>query len=393
MRNLRIAVILAFAGIWPAHGFEPSHDFNAKIPAPSRIEGTARDSAPLSLKGFKPNDPMATRAMALKLREVEESLKRLVRGPQQIKVYRSAAPSVVLILTPTSDGSGSLISNDGFILTNWHVVREQSEVSVFLKPVASGQPAAVRAEVVKTSEELDLAVIKLAQPAEGRSPIPLGHLSSIEVGSDVIVIGHPRRLYWTLTTGIVSQIRQKYQWRGFRADVIQTQAPMNPGNSGGPLLNEDGQLIGVVSFKAHNRDSSMPNEGLGFAVSVDEVRKFLAAPASTTELRSPSGPDCEPKEIRRGRHQSRPADIVIFEFDCDWKATGMKLIPDDESKPIELQVDRNNDGKADVAFIDRKRDGRWSISYWDVDFDGKPDLIGHHPDGKMRPSRFERYRQ
>ena len=92
---------------------------------------------------------------------------------------------------------------------------------------------------------------------------------------DVHAIGHPTGEAWTYTTGVISQYRQAYEWQveddpiKHRADIIQTQTPINPGSSGGPLFGDSSSLIGVNSFKAGG-------EGLNFAVSVDEVRKFLA---------------------------------------------------------------------------------------------------------------------
>ena len=117
--------------------------------------------------------------------------------------------------------------------------------------------------------------MKASEAPTGRTPVRLGDASEIAVGMDVHAIGHPTGEAWTYTTGVISQYRQAYEWQAessaakHKADVIQTQTPINPGSSGGPLLGDSGNLVGVNSFKAEG-------EGLNFAITVDEVKRFLA---------------------------------------------------------------------------------------------------------------------
>jgi hypothetical protein len=140
-----------------------------------------------------------------------------------------------------------------------------------------------------------------------------------------------------------------------KADIIQTQTPINPGNSGGPLLGDNGTLIGVNSFKASG-------EGLNFAVSVDEVRKFLSRSASRVSQNSRKPNSCEPKELSRFRNKENNATVISYDMFCTRKDTGEHVIPDDQSKAIFLRMDRNGDGYADVIFFDLKRRGKWDIS-------------------------------
>jgi S1-C subfamily serine protease len=115
----------------------------------------------------------------------------------------------------------------------------------------------------------------------GRISIRLGTTDEIAVGADVHAIGHPTGEAWTYTTGVISQYRLTYKWsnRGeeikHQADIIQTQTPINPGNSGGPLISDADTLIGVNSFKGDG-------EGLSFAVSVDDVKRFLVRSGTRT---------------------------------------------------------------------------------------------------------------
>ena len=127
---------------------------------------------------------------------------------------------------------------------------------------------------------------------------------------DVHAIGHPTGEAWTYTTGVISQYRQGYEWKAeddpikHKADIIQTQTPINPGNSGGPLLSDLSSLIGVNSFKAGG-------EGLNFAVSVDEVRKFIARSGNRigqTSSAPKSDRECKAKELSKFRTEKKRCD-------------------------------------------------------------------------------------
>ena len=178
------------------------------------------------------------------------------RGPQDITLFREDAPSVVLIRTNDFFGSGSLLQ-DNLILTNFHVVDHNREVTVVFKPAdPSGRPTAdevVKADVVKIDVQRDLALVHpRSLPNRTVRPLQIS-LKGVEVGEDVAAIGHPEDLEWTFTKGIVSSVRHDFEWPSglaapHRATVIQTQTPINPGNSGGPLLSGDGKIVGVNSF-------------------------------------------------------------------------------------------------------------------------------------------------
>jgi hypothetical protein len=170
-----------------------------------------------------------------------------------------------------------------------------------------------------------------------------------------------------------------------KADIIQTQTPINPGNSGGPLISDSGHLIGVNSFKA-------TGEGLNFAVSVDDVKRFLVHGNRVAEKTAPSKKaDCEPRELSRFRNKANNATVVSLDMFCTGRPTGENVIPDNSAEPIYLKIDRNGDGKADVIFFDLKRRGKWDMSWWDENFDGHWTLVGYHDDGSATPSRFESF--
>ena len=197
------------------------------------------------------------------------------RGSIGQNIYGKYSRSVVLIFNDDikGTGSGSVIMKDiGAIITNWHVIQKAEQVGVIFKKDGEIQKSDVYvADVIGYDATKDLAVLKL----RGKVPDDVNELklSSIlpDVGSDVHAIGHPGSLSWTYTKGYVSQVRENYKWtyeKTLHSVYNQTQTPISPGNSGGPLISSNGLLIGVNSFKAQG-------ENLNFAVTSLEVINFL----------------------------------------------------------------------------------------------------------------------
>ena len=322
-----------------------------------------------------------------------------VRSAKDAQIYRTISPAVVLVATKDGFGSGSLLDTAGNILTNWHVVKGYEYVGLVFKPTVEGREPTrdeiKRGRVIKYDEIADLALVKATEVPPGRTPVRLGDSSEIAVGLDVHAIGHPTGEAWTYTTGVISQYRQAYAWQAegdpikHRADIIQTQTPINPGNSGGPLLGDSSNLIGVNSFKAGG-------EGLNFAVSVDEVKRFIARPGNKiaqTPRATKSDLGCKPKELSKFRNKGNDATVVSFDMFCSGQDqdTGELVTPDDQSQAIFLRVDRNGDGRVDLIIFDLNRRGKWDLSFWDEKFEGHWTLVGYHDDGSLKPTRFESY--
>jgi hypothetical protein len=143
----------------------------------------------------------------------------------------------------------------------------------------------------------------------------------------------------------------------------------------------------VNSFKAPG------SEGLNFAVSVDDVKRFLlrSSEASSPGAGSTNATRCKPKVLSKYRSQDNTSQVTSLDMFCDGRASGEYVVPDRASAPIFLRVDRNGDGKADVIFFDLKRSGKWDISWWDDKYTGSWSLVGYHDDGTLKPSRFESY--
>jgi S1-C subfamily serine protease len=173
----------------------------------------------------------------------------------------------------TATGSGIVISANGTILTNWHVVENAVKVTVSLE-----EGKTVNAQVVGKDPSNDLAVLRI--PTEGLTlhPLTLGDSSTVQVGDPVLAIGNPFDLERTLTTGVISALQRHITApNGFTiSNVLQTDAPINPGNSGGPLLNAAGQVIGINS-QIETGGSGDGSVGIGFAVPINTAKAELPA--------------------------------------------------------------------------------------------------------------------
>ncbi|WP_312160481.1 trypsin-like peptidase domain-containing protein [Phenylobacterium sp.] len=326
--------------------------------------------------------------------------RQVTRGAKDAEVYQAASPSVVLVVTRDAFGSGALISADGKIVTNLHVVGDADEVGVVFKPAtegaAFGKADLRRAKVIRRDEVADLALLQVSEIPAGVQPLKLAASGPVQVGSDVHAIGHPTGQAWTYTRGIVSQVRKDYAWRtemglAHKATVVQTQTPINPGNSGGPLLDDNLEIIGINSFKSDG-------EGLNFAVSADDVRAFLALKADRTAARATAvrknlaSKSCEAAALEEWPTTDPKGMGYLVDVDCDGEGDFVVIEPARKSDPITYLFDHDGDGKIDGAIIDHGRDGNFDEALLDVDGDGQYDLIGQFKPGEADPYRYERIR-
>ena len=201
------------------------------------------------------------------------------------QVAAKVVPSVVKLETDmgraSEEGSGIILSSDGLILTNTHVVEAAKEGSDTTITFADGRTT--KFTVVGTDPSSDIAVVK-ADGVSDLTPITIGSSGNLKVGQDVVAIGSPLGLEGTVTTGIISALNRPVAAGGdirnqnTVLDAIQTDAAINPGNSGGALVNMNGELVGVNSAIAtlggDSADAQSGSIGLGFAIPIDQAKRI-----------------------------------------------------------------------------------------------------------------------
>jgi putative serine protease PepD len=215
------------------------------------------------------------------------------------QVADTVLPSVVQLEGPSGEGSGVVISADGLILTNAHVLEAgqaaQQQSPLGQTPESGGGAGALQGlsavfqngnrapvQVVGTDPSADLAVVR-AQGVSGLTPATLGDSSQLRVGQEVVAVGSPLGLSGTVTTGIVSALQRPVASGGAQSgqatvlDAIQTDAAINPGNSGGALVDMQGRVVGITSAIAslgQSQGGQSGSIGLGFAIPVDQAARI-----------------------------------------------------------------------------------------------------------------------
>ena len=211
------------------------------------------------------------------------------------RIYEETSKAVVLITSfdrgqrSSSNGTGSIISEDGLILTNAHVIFNDERnkpfdaIRVFLKPdrvtgnLRSDTSRKFRATLVHYSNPLDLAILKIQAPQISNSLpfLGLSDLSKTSIGDPVLAIGHPEQGgLWTLTTGTISSLIEDFE--GTRGkDVFQTETSINKGNSGGPLIDQHGHMVGINSMIARKGKSGIAITDVNFSIKSTVAMKWM----------------------------------------------------------------------------------------------------------------------
>jgi Do/DeqQ family serine protease len=206
----------------------------------------------------------------------------------------------------TSLGSGVIVSPDGYLLTNNHVVERGTRLRAQL---LDGRE--LSAKVVGTDPSSDLAVLKL-ETREKTPYVAAGRSDDLLIGETVIAVGNPFGLAHTVTVGVVSAVHRNFK-NGDRTlfDFIQTDASINPGNSGGPLLNIDGQLVGVNTAIVGER-----NAGIGFAIPIDRARRIAEDLIRFGEVREGyTGLEVQDAPAREVEGRSQPGGVAVAGVD------------------------------------------------------------------------------
>ncbi|MCL5994926.1 MAG: trypsin-like peptidase domain-containing protein [Chloroflexi bacterium] len=199
-------------------------------------------------------------------------------------VYQAIQPSLVLIQTEFPDkegevengvGSGVVIDDSGDILTSLHVVANATDIQLTF---ADGTQSSAR--VMAKQPENDIAVLRASQPPEQIVPATLGNPNAMRVGDEAFVVGNPFGLYGSMTSGVISGFERSFQPPNSDQKLhglIQIDAAVNPGNSGGPLLNRYGQVIGIVTGLVNPTEQNV-FIGIGFAVPINVAGSAAGMP-------------------------------------------------------------------------------------------------------------------
>lgn len=344
---------------------ERSEQFMASLNYFSADEGSYRWSTPNDGGGYNKN---------IKL---NETLK--FRGSGK-NIYSDYADSIFLIISMDkndsnkwAEGTGSLISRDGYIVTSYHVIENNlnGDIEIYTKPKnpesTFGEKYFGKIELINPIS--DLAIIKLNNLPKSILPIPVGSYQDIKIGDEVHAIGHPNGLYWSYTKGVVSQIRENFVWeisshQQRSATVIQTQTPISPGNSGGPLFSPQGKIIGVNTMKADG-------ENLNFAVAIDEANKIIRNKDNYINKNKSN------EIVSKSKIVSKKFPNALSEDDYNNNGVVDTWYLDTNKNAIidKAFIDDDENGLIEAALFDNDEDGNWDSLAIDTNADGKHNKI------------------
>ena len=259
LRPLAVIAILILVAYWAGARWGPRGPVNVEAVPPMTVD-----------TGSVKNVSLADRDAALSNDEV-----------LNVRIYRQASPAVANVLTKATEydfwmdpvpvegaGSGFVIDNKGYILTNFHVVQGAQSIEVVL-----GDQSRYPAKFIGADQRNDVALVKIEPKGKPLVALPLGDSASLQVGQKVLAIGNPFGFQSTLTTGVVSALGRTVQTSQttFIDEAIQTDAAINRGNSGGPLINSHGEVIGINSAIYTPTGTTA---GIGFAIPVNTAKRI-----------------------------------------------------------------------------------------------------------------------
>ncbi|MDR0671726.1 MAG: S1C family serine protease [Oscillospiraceae bacterium] len=298
-------------------------------PAPERPPDDPPDT-----QADRSSDPMdASGSTQLDIVPVTKAPPQEGRALTVSQIVKKNLDSVVGVLSrygdigDVSSGSGIVMTEDGYVLTNNHVVQDADSISVVLN---NGETYDVTQ--VRVDPRTDLAVLKIA--AAGLTAAEFGDSDQVEVGDAAVVIGNPMgmELQSTVTDGIISAISRDIVVDDFRMTMLQTNCAINPGNSGGPLINEYGQVVGIISSKImSDYFSTYMVEGLGFAIPINTVKPIVdeLIVRGYVKGRPAIGISGETITKRQGRFRGWPEGVQVISIDQDCDAARQGLRVDD----------------------------------------------------------------
>ena len=319
-------------------------------------------------------------------------------------IYDDFANSVVFIGNRQNNkikgvGSGFVIKNNEKlqIVTNWHVINDADQISVWLKPrkmvdenYLISEVESHNAKLINVNKGKDLAMLEVENLPLKLKSVSYGKFSNVRPGQTSFAIGHPEGLLWSFTSGMISQVRPNYNWRyegsRHKANVIQTQASINPGNSGGPLFNKDKELIGVNTFTSEG-------ENLNFAIAVDDVIDFinekpkLIGKKKSKYIQKKDKGNTWIKKKKKKKSEKGSVDLSEAE-EVDINKNGIIdawLVDENNNGIYEIAYgDKDEDGVIEIVAIDKNEDKNFEIILFDTNNNGNPDEaeIDENEDGE-----------
>ena len=245
--------------------------------------------------------------------------------------------------------------------------------------------------VVAENIEVDLAIVKVSNLPKNMKVIPFGFNADVSIGDDVFAIGHPVGYPWSFTKGIVSQIREDFEWTyvdesTHKATLIQTQTPISPGNSGGPLFSEKKKLVGVNSL------GDAKGQNLNFAVIVKHVKEFIKANPYLAKVNPAEA--VMKKDYPNAKTEDYNKNGVIDTWYVDENKNGKidtAFLDDNEDGIIEaILLDENENGVWEIQIIDDDLNGKPDRAFIDENEDKKPDVIAYDTDQDGTWDKYEK---
>lgn len=324
------------------------------------------------------------------------------RGLAFPSIFRKCRNGVLLLVSPDgkSMGSGCVMDGDGHVLTNLHVVSGYKTMQAICFDTLLTTPQKVMenvklssclvGDVVAVDPKRDLALLQVNSKAK-LVPLRFESANDIEVTQPVFAIGHPGTFLWSYTSGSISNLINDYEWdyatgEACEADLILTQTPTNPGNSGGPLFDYDGRLIGINTFKAPEF------ENINLAIRLHEVQDFLEGAKAGRFL---------PTATQDTAHLEPSANWDAFDVDSNGTVDTYFMDSDGDGYYDVARKDENEDGKVDSYLADSNADRRFDLhvvdrngdghfEYWELDnnFDGTFETGGIDENGDGEPDQY-----
>ncbi|MBP5181049.1 MAG: trypsin-like peptidase domain-containing protein [Clostridiales bacterium] len=252
-----------------------------------------------------------------------------------VEIVRVVSPATVSIyimgdvngvIAPVFSGTGFLISDDGYVVTNEHVVSDVLEDGAEYDIIVDvpGYDRPIDAQIVGTDYQTDIAVLKVEEQDEPFDYVTLGDSDTLQVGELVVAIGNPLgRLEGTVTVGVVSALGREINNRGYTMELIQTDASINSGNSGGPLINSFGEVIGVTNAKIST------GEGLGFAIPISDVADEIESIINNGYVANRPYLGITVGNVRSDEYYGAVAGVFCSEVEPGGPADEAGIMPDD----------------------------------------------------------------